>query len=140
MNMPFFVRILLLSSLASTSGLTTAQTMEDSSSLTFEAPFGMHDAGDGDVMVNGTRDSALNKVVSASPGWGFSATAMGNLVNVVTQGSNNTVLVNTSQINKGSQQAILATPLTGNNITGSGAATPISNLTNTGSASYLDLR
>ena len=139
MSTPLFARILLLS-IASTCGLTAAQTMEDSSSLTFEAPFGMHDAGDADLMANGTRDSALNKVVSASPGWGFSATAMGNLVNVVTQGSNNTVLVNTSQINKGSQQAILATPLTGHGITGSSTTTPTGNFLNTGSASYLDLR
>ena len=114
--------------------------MEDSSSLTFEAPFGMRDAGDMDLVANGTRDSALNKVVTSAPGWGFTATAIGNLVNVVTQGSNNTVVLNTNQVNKGSQQAVLATPFSGHNITGSGIAPQASNSAASGSASYLDLR
>jgi len=65
----------------------------------------MRDAGDMDATVSGTRDSAMNKVVNASPKWGFTASAIGNLVNVVTTGSNNTVVVSASQINKGSQQA-----------------------------------
>lgn len=138
--MSFFTQLLLLLPLAATSYTASAQTMEDSSSLTFEAPFGTHDAGDMDLMANGTRDSALNKVVTSAPGWGFTATAIGNLVNVVTQGSNNTVVLNTNQMNKGSQQAILATPLSGHNITGSGTAPQASNSTATGSASYLDLR
>lgn len=138
--MSFFTHLLMLLPLAATPCFAVAQTMEDSSSLTFEAPFGMHDAGDMDLMANGTRDSALNKVISSAPGWGFTATAIGNLVNVVTQGSNNTVVLNTNQVNKGSQQAVLATPLSGHNITGSGAPSQASNLVATGSASYLDLR
>lgn len=140
MSMSFFTSFLIILPLAASSCIASAQTMEGSISLTFEAPFGMHDASDMDLIANGTRDSALNKVVTNAPGWGFTASAMGNLVNVVTQGSNNTVLLNTNQINKGSQQAILATPLSGNNITGSGNAPLASNSVATGSASYLDLR
>ncbi len=83
----------------------SAQTMEESSSSTFEAPYSMRDAGDSDMNAVGTRDSAMNKVVNATPKWGFTASAIGNLVNVVTTGSNNTIMVNASQINKGSQQA-----------------------------------
>jgi hypothetical protein len=88
-----------------------SQTMEDSPSLTFEAPFGQKDAGESEAMVNSTRDGSFNKVVTATPGWGLSVSAMGNLINVVEQGSNNTVVINASQTNTGSQQAVLATPL-----------------------------
>ena len=140
MCMSFLIRCLVLTSIVALPCLASAQTMEDSSSLTFEAPFGMHDAGDTDFTTNGTRDNALNKVVTATPGWAFSATAVGNLVNVVTQGSNNTVVVNASQMNRGSQQAVLATPLSGFGINGNGNTTRASNLTTPGSASYLDLR
>ena len=140
MSMSSISTLLMLLVLAATSCQASAQTMEDSSSLTFEAPFGMHDAGDMDLMANGTRDSALNKVVTSAPGWGFTATAIGNLVNVVTQGSNNTVVLNTNQINKGSQQAVLATPLSGHNITGGASTRQASTSAATGSASYLDLR
>lgn len=140
MSMSSISTFLMLLVLAATSCQASAQTMEDSSSLTFEAPFGMHDAGDMDLMANGTRDSALNKVVTSAPGWGFTATAIGNLVNVVTQGSNNTVVLNTNQVNKGSQQAVLATPLSGHNITGGATAPQASTSAATGSASYLDLR
>jgi hypothetical protein len=88
----------------------SAQTMEDAHSLTFEAPFGQRDAGEGETMINNVRDANLNKVVISSPGWGVSASALGNLINVVEQGSNNTVVINASQINKGSQQATIAAP------------------------------
>src|SRR4051812_27495457 len=42
--------------------------------------------------------------VGASGGWG-SSTAIGNNLTVVTQGSNNTVIVNSSQINNGAVSA-----------------------------------
>lgn len=133
-------RLLLLMIVATAPWLAAAQTMEESSSLGFEAPFGMQHAGDMELMANGTRDSALNKVVSASPGWGFSATAIGNLVNVVTQGSNNTVVLNTNQINKGSQQATLATPLGARGDLGKSGKAAGGNPDVAGSGSYLDLR
>lgn len=141
MRTPNLAPLLILLSLATTPLLAIAQaTMEDSTSLSFEAPYGMRDAGDMEMMVNGTRDGALNKVVQASPGWGFSASAIGNLVNVVTTGSNNTVVLNTNQINKGSQQAILATPLTGHNITGSGRTIQNSNTSVANNGATTDLR
>ena len=140
MNTPFFSRTLLLLALASSCCVAVAQTMEDLGSLPFETPVGLHDAGEMELMVSGTRDSSFNKVVNASPGWNFSATAIGNLVNVVTQGSNNTVVVNANQINKGSQQAIMATPLSSRSFTGNGATASSGVATNTGTTSYLDLR
>jgi hypothetical protein len=66
--------------------IAAAQTMEDSPSLTFEAPFGAKDAGDAEATVNSTRDASFNKIVTSSPGWGSSASAIGNLINVVEQG------------------------------------------------------
>jgi hypothetical protein len=93
--------------------IAAAQTMEDSPSLTFEAPFGAKDAGDAEATVNSTRDASFNKIVTSSPGWGSSASAIGNLINVVEQGSNNTVIINASQINSGSQKAIVAAPTPG---------------------------
>ena len=91
-------------------GVAAGQTMEDGASSTFEAPFGMRDVSETDSIVTGSRDASLNKVVTSTAGWGFSSSAIGNLVNVVTQGSNNTVVINTSQITSGSQQSILASP------------------------------
>ena len=89
------------------------QTMEDVISGKFEVPIRSVDANDSESMISSTRDSSLNKVVTTSPGWGYSASSIGNLVNVVAQGNNNTVVINASQINSGSQQAIMATPLRG---------------------------
>ena len=132
--------LLLAIVIATAPCMAAAQTMEDSSSLGFEAPFGMQHAGNMELVVNGSRDSALNKVVSASPGWGFSATAIGNLVNVVTQGSNNTVVLNTSQINRGSQQATLATPFGAHGDPGRPGGLPDASADLTGVGSYLDLR
>jgi len=97
-----------------------AQTMEDSLSLTFEAPAGMQSAAQAEMMVSSTRDENFNKVVTNSPHFGASASAIGNLVNVVTQGSNNTIVVNASQVNYGSQKATtIASPLGHSNDTSS---------------------
>ena len=140
MRRPALAPLTLLLAIAVAPGLTVAQTMEESSSLGFEAPFGMQHAGNMELMADGSRDSALNKVVSASPGWSLSATAIGNLVNVFTQGSNNTVVLNTSQINKGAQQATLATPLGAHGGLGRPGKAADGNPEVTGIGSYLDLR
>lgn len=88
----------------------SAQTMEDGFVSMYEVPYGLGETGELDSAVAATRDGALNKVVTASPRWMLSTTAIGNLVNVVTQGSNNTIVVNASQINRGVQQAVTALP------------------------------
>lgn len=130
-----FVATLLAASL---SCIAQAQTMEESLSVTFEAPFGMKDAGDMDLVVNGKRDSSLNKVITATPGWGFSATTIGNLVNVTTQGSNNTVVINASQTNKGFQQSIIAFPLEKTADTSSSTLKKTATSDATNSQPYLD--
>lgn len=82
-----------------------AQTMEESPSSTFEVAYRAGAISELDAIAASTRDAAMNRVITQSPKWSLSATATGNLVNVVTTGSNNTVVVNSSQINTGSQQA-----------------------------------
>jgi len=110
---------------------SSAQTMEDSISLTYEAPEGLASVGQMEAMVSNTRDANFNHIVTtgsiASGGTGTSSTssggasAVGNLINVSVVGSNNTVIVNANQVNSGSQQAIVAGP----QIQGNTTTTPI---------------
>ncbi|MFN7835144.1 MAG: hypothetical protein ACK5NY_05050 [Burkholderiaceae bacterium] len=70
----------------------------------------MNDLSDIDSMVKGTRDTSLNKTVVNGAGYNtYSSTSLGNLVNVQTSGSGNTVVVNANQINSGSQRSYLVT-------------------------------
>ncbi|WP_370261397.1 hypothetical protein [Limnobacter sp.] len=83
-----------------------AQTFEGNVS-SFETPFGMRNVTDIDSPAGVTRDSRFNRTSVESPGWGFAATAIGNLINVQTEGNNNTVVINATQINNGSQRATI---------------------------------
>lgn len=83
-----------------------AQTFEGNVS-SFETPFGMRNVTDIDSPAGTRRDSNFNRTQVDAPGWGFAATAIGNLINVQTEGNNNTVVINATQINNGSQNATL---------------------------------
>lgn len=81
-----------------------AQTFEGNVS-SFETPFGMNSVTDIDSPAGTRRDANFNRTQVESPGWGFASTAIGNLINVQTEGNNNTVVINATQINNGSQNA-----------------------------------
>ncbi|MCQ8895113.1 hypothetical protein NQT62_01510 [Limnobacter humi] len=73
-----------------------------------ETPLGMNSVTDIDSTVASRRDANFNRVQVQSPGYGFAATAVGNLINVENSGSNNTVTIYATQINNGSQRASLS--------------------------------
>jgi len=81
-----------------------AQTFEGNVS-SFETPFGMRNITDIVSPAGTRRDENFNRTQVDAPGWGFTATAIGNLINVQTEGNNNTVVINATQINNGSQKA-----------------------------------
>lgn len=83
-----------------------AQTFEGNMN-SFETPFGMRSVGDIDSPASARRDENFNRTQVEAPGFGFSATAIGNLINVQTNGSNNTVVINATQVNNSSQNATL---------------------------------
>jgi holdfast attachment protein HfaA len=99
----------------------------------FERPFGFGFGDESTPFDAGTRDGSGNRVIvdgrivtgsdlstlstasgsasawsQSSAGAGFaSGTAIGNQLNVITQGSWNTVIVNSTQINNGNQTTVL---------------------------------
>ncbi|HEX4844527.1 MAG TPA: hypothetical protein VFV57_12710 [Limnobacter sp.] len=83
---------------------TQAQTFEGSGAI-FETPFGMRSVIDIESPSTVRRDENFNRASVDAPGWGFTATAIGNLINVQTEGSNNTVIINATQVNSGMQRA-----------------------------------
>lgn len=83
-----------------------AQTFEGNMN-SFETPRGMNSVTDIDSPVATRRDSNFNRTVVNSPNAGFAATSIGNLISVENRGSNNTVVINATQVNKGSQRASL---------------------------------
>ncbi|HEX4918491.1 MAG TPA: hypothetical protein VFV43_11380 [Limnobacter sp.] len=97
-------KIATLIAIALTCSTALAQTFEGNVS-SFETPFGMRSVTDIDAPAGVSRDENFNRMSVESPGWGFAATAIGNLINVQTEGNNNTVVINATQINNGSQRA-----------------------------------
>ena len=100
MNLPK----LCIATLALGFSSANAQTFEGNVS-SFETPFGMRSVTDIDSPAGTRRDANLNRTQVESPGWGFASTAIGNLINVQTEGNNNTVVITATQINNGSQNA-----------------------------------
>lgn len=88
----------------SISSLCFAQTFE-SNMNSFETPLGMASVTSIDTPVSSTRDANFNRTVVNQPGASFSVSSIGNLVNVQTTGSNNTIVVNANQVNNGNQSA-----------------------------------
>lgn len=99
-------KTILLTALLAIQGATSAQTFEGNVSA-FETPMGMRSVTDIDSPAGTRRDANFNRTTVDAPGWGFAATAIGNLINVENSGSNNTVVINATQINNGSQRATL---------------------------------
>lgn len=81
-----------------------AQTFESNNNV-FETPMGMIDVREIDGPVSSKRDERFNSYELASPGWSFSSTAIGNLISVQNNGSNNSVVINATQVNNGSQHS-----------------------------------
>lgn len=81
-----------------------AQTFENTGA-SFETPLGMRSVIDIDSPLASKRDENFNRTSVDAPGWGFTATAIGNLINVQTEGNNNTVVINATQVNSGMQRA-----------------------------------
>ncbi|HEY1059391.1 MAG TPA: hypothetical protein VGE55_11740 [Limnobacter sp.] len=79
-----------------------------------ETPLGMNSVTDIDSTVASRRDSNFNRVQVQSPGYGFAATAIGNLINVEAMGNNNTITIYATQVNSGSQRASLSSLGEGN--------------------------
>lgn len=98
---------LLIASTALLCATAQAQTFEGNVNG-FETPLGMNSVNDIDSPATRVRDERFNRVQVQAPGYGFTATAIGNLVNVVTTGNNNTVQVNATQVNNGSQRVDLS--------------------------------
>jgi holdfast attachment protein HfaA len=84
-----------------------AQTTFEGNMNSYETPLGMRNVGDIDSPASARRDENFNRTQVDAPGFGFSATAIGNLINVQTNGSNNTVVINATQVNNSSQNATL---------------------------------
>lgn len=108
---------------------TEANAQEAGYLAEFERPYGFaygeesrpFDAGTRDrqgnrVIVNGLIEGGTGLGTSLYTGWGQtegatgmigSGTAVGNQLNVITNGSNNTVIVDATQINNGDQSVVL---------------------------------
>lgn len=91
----------------------SAQTFEGNNNV-FETPLGRNNVTEIDGFATSRRDSNFNRLEVQRPGWEFSATSIGNLINVQQDGMNNTVIINAQQINKGSQRASVGELSTGN--------------------------
>ncbi len=85
-----------------------AQTTMEGPFNSFEMSFSAGEIGVAENMTNSTRDSNMNRTVINNGGIGATASSIGNLVNVVTTGSGNTVVVNAKQVNSGNQTAIVS--------------------------------
>lgn len=96
-----------LSALLLSISYASAQTFE-SNMNGFETPLGMNSVTSIDTPVSSSRDANFNRINVQKPGWSFSATTVGNLVNVQTNGNNNTIVVNANQVNKGNQTTNLS--------------------------------
>lgn len=84
-----------------------AQTFE-SNANTFETPMGMNSVTDIDSPTGVRRDQRFNLYEVQEPGWRFAVTSIGNLINVETNGSNNSIVINATQVNNGNQSASFA--------------------------------
>ncbi len=120
-------RILMASVLAAMASPAIAQ--EAGSLAEFERPYGFAHGEESRPFDAGTRDRLGNRVVingligggtglrgGLNTGWGQTdgasgmigtGTAVGNQLNVITNGSNNTIIIDSTQINNGDQTVVL---------------------------------
>ena len=110
--------------LASPAGAQAASSLSE-----FERPYGFAYGEESQPFDAGTRDAYGNRLIinglieggsglgtSLSTGWGQTqgasgmlgtGTAVGNQLNVITNGSNNTIIIDSTQINEGDQTVVL---------------------------------
>lgn len=103
----------LIAALTGVQSPALAQTFEGNNNA-FESPLGRNNVTEIDGVATSRRDQNFNRLEIQRPGWEFSATSIGNLINVQQDGMNNTVIINAQQINKGSQRAWLGGLSSGN--------------------------
>ncbi|MEQ9314331.1 MAG: holdfast anchoring protein HfaA [Henriciella sp.] len=106
-----------------------ANAQSASSTSDFERPYGYGYGQESQPFSAGTRDASNNRVIvnglieggtglgmSLNTGWGQTqgasgmigtGTAVGNQLNVITNGNNNTVIIDSTQINNGDQTVVL---------------------------------
>lgn len=106
-----------------------AQAQEAGSTSQFERPYGLaygaedrpyevngRDRSGNRVIINGMIDGGSGLGVGLNTGWGQTngaqgmigtGTAVGNQLNVITNGSNNTIIIDSTQINNGDQSVVL---------------------------------
>ncbi|WP_422024271.1 holdfast anchoring protein HfaA [Pyruvatibacter mobilis] len=113
-----------LSALSLTAGAALAANEPWEEGLTMNTPFGMNPGEENRAFNPSNRDVNGNRVLvnqysqysntagvaGEGSGVGYvngSAAAIGNQLNVVTNGNNNTVIVNSTQINNGDQEAVI---------------------------------
>ena len=114
---------------ATLTGVSTVQAQEASSVSEFERPYGYGYGQEDRPFSANTRDRLGNRVIinglieggsglgtSLYTDWGQteggygmigSGTAVGNQLNVITNGSNNTIIIDSTQINNGDQTVVL---------------------------------
>ncbi len=85
----------------------SAQTFESGANR-FETPIGMNSVQEIDSPTDRVRDEQFNRTMINTPDrFNVSASAIGNLINVVTEGNNNTTIIHADQQNSGSQRITL---------------------------------
>lgn len=106
-----------------------AQAQAASSASEFERPYGFsygeesrpysaasRDASNNRVVINGLINGGTSLGTGLYTGWGQTqgasgmigtGTAVGNQLNVITNGSNNTIIIDSTQINNGDQNVVL---------------------------------
>jgi len=117
------VTALGLAALSMTAGEAQAANEPWEENYTMSTPYGFQPGETNRAFDPTTRDANGNRVLTNSftefsntagvagegsgVGMGGSALAVGNQLNVITNGNNNTVIVNSTQINNGDQEAVL---------------------------------
>ncbi len=127
MHISIFIRnFTALGALIAVTGSAAAQPTDFSNSATYNAGVGNFPGGDNRPVNPSTRDANGNRIIvngvmgngnisrqedvnrwagNAGPNTSAVATAIGNSLNVTVQGSWNTVIIDSTQINNGDQQA-----------------------------------
>ena len=118
-----------LAALTAVAVAPSAQAQAASTVSEFERPYGFgygqesqpysarsRDASNNRVVMNGLIEGGTGLGTSLYTGWGQtegasgmigSGTAVGNQLNVITNGNNNTVIIDSTQINNGDQSVVL---------------------------------
>lgn len=127
--MYLFTGLAGLAAVAGTALAPAANAQAASSASQFERPYGFAPGQESQPFTAASRDASNNRVIinglisggtglgtglytgwgqtEGAPGMLGSGTAIGNQLNVVTNGNNNTVIIDSTQINNGDQSVVL---------------------------------